>query len=176
MTDIIASPAFTLPETLRSQGFALRREGDPDLPFLIQLYGSTRAHEMARIPWTLDEKNAFLIQQFGAQRLHYYKFYPDAAFDVIEQHGQPVGRFYLHERRTRFNVMDIALMPASRGKGVGTAIITAIQAHAAAYGKGVDLFVDHDNPVMDLYKRLGFTVIGTDPINVEMDWAPDSVR
>lgn len=175
MTDISASPAFVLPETLLLQGFTLRREGDADLPFLIQLFGSTRADEMARVPWTLDEKNAFLIQQFGAQRKHYYHFYPKAAFDVIEQHGRAVGRLYLHEGPTRVNVMDIALMPGDRGKGVGTALMTAVQAYAAALDKGVILFVEPDNPARKLYTRLGFTVIGQDEINVEMDWAPDGV-
>jgi GNAT superfamily N-acetyltransferase len=175
MTDVVACPAFVLPEALQSQGFALRREGDPDLPFLIQLYASTRANELAILPWTQNEKNAFLIQQFGAQRKHYYRFYADAAFDVLWQGERPVGRLYLHERRTRFNVMDIALMPTERGKGLGSAIMLAVQDHAAAFGKGVDLFVERYNPALNLYRRLGFTPIQEDETNLEMEWVPDGV-
>ena len=175
MDDLPATPALVLPESLIAQGFALRRETDADLPFLIQVYGSSRAEEMAMVPWTLDEKNAFLLQQFGFQRRHYYHFHPTAAFDVIEQHGRPVGRLYLDERRIRFHVMDIALMPAERDKGTGTAIMRAIQDHAAARGKGVDLFVEPYRPAYNLYLRLGFTAINDDPVNIEMEWVPDGV-
>lgn len=174
MTDISTSPAFTLPETLLSRGFVLRREGDADLPFLIQLFGSTRT-DLALVPWSRDEKDAFLIQQFGAQRKHYYHFYPKAAFDVIEQNGRPVGRLYLHEGPTRVNVMDIALMPGDRGNGLGTALMTAVQDYAASLGKGVILFVEPENPARRLYTRLGFRELGQDAMNVEMDWTPDDV-
>lgn len=175
MTDIDGPPAFALPEALLSQGLALRPESDADLPFLMQVFATTRADELAIVPWSEEQKRAFLIQQFSAQRKHYYAYFPDTAFDIIELHGTPIGRLYIDERETRVHVIDIVLMPGSRDRGMGTALLTAIQDHARARGKGVDIFVERINPAKTLYDRLGFKVIREDDIYLEMDWLPDGV-
>lgn len=175
MTDIDGPPAFALPEALLSQGLALRPESDADLPFLMQVFATTRADELAIVPWSEEQKRAFLIQQFSAQRKHYYAYFPNTAFDIIELHGTPIGRLYIDERETRVHVIDIVLMPGSRDRGMGTALLTAIQDHARARGKGVDIFVERINPAKTLYDRLGFKVIREDDIYLEMDWLPDGV-
>jgi ribosomal protein S18 acetylase RimI-like enzyme len=175
MTETVGPPAFSLPEALLSKGFLLRPETDDDLPFLMQLFASTRADELAIVPWSEEQKRAFLIQQFGAQRKHYRSFLADTSYDVLERDGVPVGRLYLNERRTRAHIVDIVLMPGSRGKGVGTAIITALQDYARARGKGVDIFVERNNPARSLYDRMAFKVIREEDIYLEMDWAPDGV-
>ncbi len=175
MTATDGPPAFALPEALLSRGLRLRPETDADLPFLMQVFASTRADELAIVPWSEEQKRAFLIQQFTAQRKHYYAYFPDTAFDIIELHGTPIGRLYVDERETRVHVIDIVVMPGSRDGGIGTALLTAIQDHARARGKGVDIFVERINPAKSLYDRLGFKVIGEDDVYLEMDWVPDGV-
>jgi len=167
-----ASPAFSLPAALSSQGYALRREREADIPFLMRLYASTREQELAPIPWTAEQKQAFLASQFHAQRHHYYKYIADCAFDVIERDGAPVGRLYLEARRTQLHVVDIALMPESRRQGLGTAIMQALQAQAAAQGKGVGIFVEKFNPALRLYRRLGFAEVADREVYLEMEWRP----
>ena len=175
MADILKPPAFVLPEALQSTGLALRPETDDDLPFLMQVFASTRTDELALMPWTLDQKQTFLVHQFGAQRYHYRTYFPDAAFDVVERNGRAIGRLYVDERQTRIHIVDIALMPESRGTGIGTALLSAIQDYAATRGKGVDIFVERMNPAKTLYDRMGFKVIREEEIYLEMDWAPDGV-
>ena len=175
MGEFSGPPAFVLPEALLSRGLALRPETDADLPFLMQVYSSTRADELAIVPWTKEQKRAFLVQQFGAQRSHYRAHFPDSAFDLIELRGKPIGRLYLDERETRVHVIDIALIPDNRDAGIGTLILTAIQDRARARGKGVGIFVERINPAKSLYDRLGFKVIREEDIYLEMDWAPDGV-
>jgi ribosomal protein S18 acetylase RimI-like enzyme len=175
MTDTHGPPAFVLPEALLSRGLTLRRETDADLPFLMQLFAASRADELAMVPWTDDQKRAFLLQQFGAQRSHYYSYFPDTAFDIIELDGKPIGRLYLDERRTRVHIVDIALIPGSRDGGVGTAFLAAIQDYARIRGKGVDIFVERMNPAKSLYDRLGFKVVREEDVYLEMDWVPDGV-
>src|SRR4051812_9520739 len=113
MTDIDGPPAFALPEALLSRGITLRPESDADLPFLMQVFATTRADELAMVPWSEEQKRAFLIQQFSAQRKHYYAYFPDTAFDIVELDGKPIGRLYIDERETRVHVIDIVLMPGS---------------------------------------------------------------
>jgi ribosomal protein S18 acetylase RimI-like enzyme len=172
VTTVQAPPAFTLPAALVSQGFALRPETDADIPFLMRLYASTRADELAPIPWTDEQKQAFLAQQFQAQRLHYRNTIEGCVFDILEQRGEPAGRLYLDARQTQLHIVDIALMPDWRGQGVGTAILEALQAAGRAQGKGVGIFVEKFNPALRLYRRLGFTDISDHGVYLEMEWVP----
>ena len=169
-------PAFSLPAALASQGYRLRPETEADIPFLLRLYASTREEELKPIPWSAEQKQAFLASQFQAQRHHYYKYIPDCAFDVIERAGAPLGRLYLEERRTQLHIVDIALMPERRGQGLGTAIMQALQAQASAQGKGVGIFVEKFNPALRLYRRLGFAEVADHEVYLEMEWLPKARR
>jgi ribosomal protein S18 acetylase RimI-like enzyme len=168
--------AFTLPAALLSQGFALRPETEADIPILLQLYASTREEELARVPWSAEQKQAFLASQFQAQRRHYRSYFPDCAFDVIEQHGEPAGRLYLEVRQTQLHIIDITLLPAWRRQGIGTAILEALQAAGRASGKGVGIMVEKFNPALQLYRRLGFTDIADHGVYLEMEWLPDGAQ
>ncbi len=160
-----------VPDGLRAQGIALRREEEADLPFLKALYASTREEEMARLAliWDEGQKQAFLEQQFMAQRLHYQTQIEDCRFAVIERENEPVGRLYLQERQTQLQIVDIALMPVLRRQGVGSALLSALIDAAGRVGKGVGLFVEPDNPAIRLYRRLGFDGIVQTGFYLEME-------
>jgi ribosomal protein S18 acetylase RimI-like enzyme len=168
--------AFALPAVLASQGFRLRPETDDDVPFLQRLYASTRSAELAAAPWSEDRKQAFVADQFHAQRLHYRSTMPDCRFDIVEHEEAPAGRLYLETGRTRLHVVDIALMPRWQGRGTGTAILRALQSASADAGKGVAIFVEKFNPALRLYRRLGFTEIADHGIYLEMEWLPERTQ
>ena len=84
-----------------------RPETDEDLQFLCFLYISTRAEEMAMVPWTDEQKVAFLMQQFAAQRSHYHANYDGAEYLVVLENGDP-------------GLMRIALDEHFAGQGRGT--------------------------------------------------------
>ena len=140
-----ALQTFALPADLASQGFRLRPETDADTPFLMRLYASTREEELRPVPWSDEEREAFLVSQFQAQRHHYRTHIPGCSFDVLERHGKPMGRLYLQARQTQLHIVDIALSDACRGRGIGTAILKALQTAAGAQGKGVGIFVEKFN-------------------------------
>jgi ribosomal protein S18 acetylase RimI-like enzyme len=171
-----APPAFALPAALLSQGYRLRPETDDDILFLMRLYASTREQELASVPWPAEQKQAFLASQFQAQRHHYRTYIEGCAFDVLEHRGVPAGRLYLEVRQTRLHVVDIALLPEWRGKGLGTAILTALQAAGRASGKGVGIFVEKFNPALRLYRRLGFTDVADHEVYLEMEWLPEGAQ
>ncbi len=127
-----------------------------DMPFLALLYRTTREAELAQTPWSESEKRAFIDMQFRAQHEHYQKHYPDALWLIVEQAGRAVGRLYLERWETEHRIIDIALMPAVRGRGMGGAILRDLLEEAAAEGKSVGIHVEKLNPAMSLYRRLGF--------------------
>jgi len=157
-------------------GLAFRPVTDDDLPFLSQLYGSTRADELAPLPWTEAQKADFLAMQFSAQHDHYRRHYPDADFLVIARGGSPAGRLYVDRWAREHRIIDIALMPAHRGQGLGTALMGDLLAEAAAAGKCVTIHVEKNNPAMRLYGRLGFVAIEDKGVYDLMRWAADQVN
>lgn len=165
-----APPAFSLPAALASAGYSLRPETEADLPFLMRLYASTRADELALAGWSAAQKEAFLASQFAAQRHHYRTALAGCRFEVLERDGAAVGRLYLQTRRTQFHIVDVTLLPGCRGRGLGSAILRALQAAAVAEGRGVGITVETSNPALRLYQRLGFAEVADHGVYREMEW------
>lgn len=134
----------------------LRPETAHDIPFLVSLYGTTRADELKLVDWTDEQKQAFVGSQFAAQRAHYREHYPGAKFLVIELEGEPIGRLYLYQMSGEMRIMDIALLPEHRGRGIGAMLLREIHADAAANGDFVSIHVEQFNPALHLYHRLGY--------------------
>jgi GNAT superfamily N-acetyltransferase len=153
-------------------GLSFRPITDADLPFLERLYGSTRVDELALTDWSDAQKAAFIAMQFSAQHAHYQKHYVGSDFFVIERGGEAIGRLYLARWRAEHRIVDIALLPAHRGGGLGTALLADLLDEAAAVGKAVTIHVEKFNPAMSLYRRLGFVAAGEEGAYDLMRWEP----
>src|SRR5690606_24684757 len=134
----------------------LRPIAPADLPFLREVYASTRREELAAVDWPPAMVEAFLDQQFDAQHRYYQASYADASFDVVLVDGAPAGRLYVRRRPEEIRVVGVALLPAYRGGGVGTGLLRALLDEAAARGVPVTIHVEKMNPALRLYRRLGF--------------------
>jgi ribosomal protein S18 acetylase RimI-like enzyme len=150
----------------------LRPATEADAGALLAIYASTRAHEMAVIGWTDEQKAAFLEMQCEAQRRHYVEHYGGASFLVIERDGAPIGRLYLHQGNDDVRVIDIALLPEARGQGIGGALLRDVLAAASARGRRVSIHVEVDNPARRLYERLGFTPVEVRGLYLLMECPP----
>ncbi|MEQ8480949.1 MAG: GNAT family N-acetyltransferase [Hoeflea sp.] len=137
----------------------LRPMTDADMEFLSALYASTREEELSQLPWDAARKRDFLEMQFNAQHAHYQAHYPDAAWLVLEHGKDPAGRLYIEEWPSELRIIDIALMPPFRGRGLGAALLRDIMEKADTAGKAVGIHVEKANPAMRLYRRLGFRTI-----------------
>jgi ribosomal protein S18 acetylase RimI-like enzyme len=133
---------------------------DADQPFLSRLYASTRLDELAPVPWSHAQKAVFLDAQFRAQHFHYRTHYPNAHWLVILAGSEPIGRLYLDRWAEEHRIIDIALLPAHRGKGYGGALMQDLIDEADAAGKAVSIHVEKNNPARRLYERLGFVAAG----------------
>ena len=149
---------------------SLRPIESKDKEFLFLVYASTRMDEMAWLDWTPEQKEGFLQMQSTAQLKHYRLNYPRAEYQIIEQNGVAVGRLIVDRSKNPILLMDIALLPEYRGKGVGTALIQDLMAEAAGRGWSLCLHVETFNPAMQLYSRLGFVKSGEIGIYHEMTW------
>lgn len=148
----------------------LRPATEADREFLLGLYASTRAAELAQVAWEEGAKEAFLEQQFSAQDQHYRANYPGATLDVIEVDGAAAGRLYVYRGEADIRIMDIALAPGFRGRGIGTALLQELMAEARSSGRSLSIHVEMQNPVRSLYDRLGFVPAGEHGIYVLMKW------
>jgi len=149
---------------------AVRPMRDGDWDFVVSLYGSTRADELSRTGWTDEQKDAFIRMQFDAQTKYYAQVYPDMEYAIITHDGADAGRLIVAELEDEFRIVDIALMPAHRGAGIGTALITEVFERARTARKAVRIHVEVFNPAKRLYERLGFTEIENKGVYLQMEW------
>jgi GNAT superfamily N-acetyltransferase len=152
----------------------LRPVGSSDRDFLLHVYASTREEELAPVPWTDTEKTAFIEQQFEAQHSHYREHYAGASLDVVEWDRAPAGRLYVARWSDEIRIIDIALLPEFRGRGIGTRLITQLVDEGRRRRKRVSIHVEKVNPALRLYKRLGFVVVGDRGLHLLMEASPAS--
>src|SRR5258706_6927538 len=141
-----------------------------DRPFLRYVYGTTREEELQRVPWSDEQKANFIDMQFHAQTQHYEDYYPSCEYLVIELEGKGVGRLYIDRREDVIEIIDIALVPGIRGRGIGGMLIQEILDEGKAASLPVRIYVENFNPTRHLYDRLGFRHIDTNALYHVMEW------
>jgi ribosomal protein S18 acetylase RimI-like enzyme len=152
---------------------SLRPATDADAEFLLSVFASTRAEELAQVPWSEAERDAFLRMQFAAQTTHYTQHYAaSSTFEVVLVDGEPAGRLIVHRGPREVRIVDIALLPRFRGRGVGTRLLAPLLEEADAKGLRVSIYVEWNNPALRLYTRLGFVKVGEHGLSLLMDRQP----
>ncbi|GAA4745912.1 GNAT family N-acetyltransferase [Flavisolibacter ginsenosidimutans] len=145
-----------------------------DEEILCQIYSSTRTEELAQLTdWTASQKEIFLRSQFTAQHNYYQNNYGGAHFWVIEYGSQTIGRLYLHTHYegASMRIIDIALLPGWRNRGIGKQILLAIMELAEDTNRSVTIHVESFNRAMKLYKGLGFVLVSqTNGVYHLLEW------
>jgi ribosomal protein S18 acetylase RimI-like enzyme len=167
----VASPALFDWPRAADAGLGFRPIAEADLPLLYRVYASTRAEELAPVPWSEAQKAAFLSIQFQAQHTEYQRNYRNAAWLVILRAGEPVGRLYLDRGDIEHCVIDIAFLPEHRGHGLGAAIMRDLMDEAGRAGKRLSIHVEKFNPALRLYRRLGFQTVEDKGVYDLMHWS-----
>ena len=153
----------------------LRPITEADMDFLLRLYATTREDELKQVPWTDEQKAAFVSQQFHAQHQYWQENYTDTSWDLVLGDGVPIGRLYVARWPEDIRIVDIALMPEHRGGGVGAGLLRGILAEGDATGRKVSIHVEIYNPARRLYERLGFVQAGERGVYHLMERHPASV-
>jgi ribosomal protein S18 acetylase RimI-like enzyme len=150
---------------------SLRPAGEGDEAFLFRVYASTR-DDLLPLIGDAALHEALVQMQFTAQVRHYRQCFPGSGYEVVEAGGKPAGRLWTHRAPSHHRLVDIALLPEFRGRGIGSALIRALLEEAVQIGKPLRLHVEAVNRAVRLYRRLGFAQIGADGVYLEMEWNP----
>ncbi|MDQ6434868.1 GNAT family N-acetyltransferase [Mesorhizobium sp. LHD-90] len=149
----------------------LRPERERDQKFRFELFCNSRPPEWRMAGFDPSLLRQIMRQQFEAQTVSYRAQFPRARFDIIELDGAPVGRIVVNRPGAVVHIIDQAVVPELRGRGIGTCVMENLMEEAAEGGISVRLKVASDNdPSMRLYLRLGFAVIDRTEMYVEMEW------
>jgi ribosomal protein S18 acetylase RimI-like enzyme len=157
-------------ESAKNDSPRLRAATQGDEQFLRAVYAGTRAEELARVPWSDEQKRVFTGMQFAAQDADYRRHYPDAQYSIIEVRGVPAGRLYVDRCEKEIRVIDISLLPEHRRVGIGTKLLRELQDEARTAGKALTIHVEKFNPALRLYQRLGFQQIEDQGVYLFLEW------
>lgn len=150
----------------------LRPAQDADAGFLQALYASTR-DDLRLLPLPLTQVEQLIATQ---QRVHEdgrRAAWPHAEVLILEQDGVAAGKAVLDAAGTDWRLVELALLPALRGRGLGAALLAALQARASAHGAGIGLAVLRTNlAAVRLYERAGFRFAGGNELQHQMVWQP----
>lgn len=148
-----------------------RRAGEDDDAFCHALFGVSRppGEDLALLGARLRE--TLMRQQYEGQQATYRARFPHACFEIVTMDGAPIGRLVIDRSGAVLTVVDIALLPAWRGRGIGTCLMRQVMDEAKAARVAVHLSVRAGNgAARRLYERLGFEPRAGATLDVEMDW------
>jgi ribosomal protein S18 acetylase RimI-like enzyme len=143
-----------------------------DNDLLLHVYASTRQDEMASWGWSAAQQSSFIRMQFDARKRGYAATYPSAENSIISIGDVPAGSLIIVRGPGEIRLVDIALLPEFRGRGLGGEVIRMLIAQAADAGSVLRLSVLRSNRATRLYERLGFIAKGGDEMYCEMECAP----
>jgi ribosomal protein S18 acetylase RimI-like enzyme len=139
--------------------FELRAATAADREPLYQLHRATMRDVVERT-WGWDE---------AWQRAHFESRFAPAALSLLVVDGRAVGMIALQERPAELYVAALEIEPAMQGRGLGTAVMEAVVAQAAARGVPATLQVlELNEGARRLYERLGFRAVGRVEHHIQM--------
>ena len=100
---------------------------------------------------------------------------PDSTTYVIEIDGERAGRLRVVRGPDALDIAGIQLLPAHQGNGIGTYLIEQLLVEAHDAGQAARTRAGADNlRALALYRRLGFTEVGTEDGEVVLESPPPS--
>lgn len=146
MKDIMLLPA----------GIGMRLADAADDAFLFSLFCAARP-ELAHLPLPPAQVEILLAQQYQLQQRGYANQYPQASNWIVEYESQRVGKIMLAELANFVHIVDFVVASGWRGRGIGSAVLSALKDGASAQSLGLSLQVERQNvAARRLYVRFGF--------------------
>ncbi len=158
-------------------GVLLRTARDEDNEHLYQLFCSSNTDLKSIFTGLNDEqKDKILRLQFKARMDQYLNNYAQARFDLIIEKGKVIGNLFIAMEDNEIHLIDITLLTKQRHRGIGSTLLQDIFIEATHLQKPVTLQVQKQNPIINLYKNLGFIEDGNQDIYSQMSWHPATLK
>jgi GNAT superfamily N-acetyltransferase len=151
---------------------SLRPVTAADEPFLLQVYASSRADEMALVPWPEAQKQAFLTAQLNARQQHYEHTYPDARHDIVLVGADPAGSLYVAALPTEIRIVDLTLLPTYHNRGIGSRLLNDLKHEAEKRGIPLTIYVEQFNPSFPIFLHHRFVAGEPQGFYVLLSWTP----
>jgi ribosomal protein S18 acetylase RimI-like enzyme len=146
-----------------ADSFLLRPAIPEDRDFLVDLYVSTRKDEL---PYFGE---ALIRMQYEMRQTHYSIRFPQLIPEIIMVAGQRSGAVQVNRSPEEIRLVDIALLPDFRKRGIGSAILTLLIDEAKRNALPLALTVSKSNVrARRLYERFGFQVTEDLPMDIAM--------
>ncbi|MGN6258720.1 MAG: GNAT family N-acetyltransferase [Solirubrobacterales bacterium] len=149
----------------------LRPAADEDRPFLLRVYASNREPELEASGLPREQWGAFVEHQFAAQS-QAYASYRGTSFEVVLVDGAPAGRLIVARWPEELRIVDIALLPEHRGRGIGATLLRPLLEEADERGVKASIHVERFNPAQRLYARLGFRPVAETGVYLLLERPP----
>ena len=128
---------------------SIRPACDDDKPAIWQCYEEALRHHIEMI-WGWDD---------GWQQQNFDQAFVRLSTQVVEVDGRFAGYVQIDSGVDEDYLSMLVLDPAVRSRGVGARLLTAIQAHSQAHGRGLYLRVFRTNAsARRFYEREGWTL------------------
>lgn len=151
----------------------LRPERAEDAGFLYALFRSSALADLELMPIDDAVKEALVRIQFNSQTATYRSQFPRARFDIVERNGEPIGRLVVDPGEQVGCVVDFALLPNCRSRGLGTSTLQAVLEQFAALKRRVQCKVLAGNGAsLRMCCRVGFVETGVVPPFLQLEWRP----
>ena len=149
-----------------------RAATEDDDVFLFGLFRAVRLPEFAHAPLAPAQLDLLMSIQYAGQKQSYGAEYPGGD-EVVLLDGQAIGRIWLYRGAAEHHLVDIALMPEYRNRGIGSALVKDAIAGARAAGSRLRCSVAATNPgSLRFHQRLGFHVAGRDDLYYDLALEP----
>ncbi len=152
----------------------LRPASTRDEDFFLQLYQSSRGEDLRGLGWDEDRISEFLEMQYEAQGNFHASDFPNASDEVILLDSQPVGRLTVDRRVDEIRLVDLALLPDYRNRGLGSRLIQSLKEEATLQRKPLRLQLIRFNRALGLFERLGFMRTSETGTHFQMEWVSEA--
>ena len=113
-----------------------------------------------------------LAQQLVARQRGHDASHPLARRQILMDGPRPVGRLSVDRAGHPWYLVDLAVLPSARRRGLASELLGRLQVEARAAGAAIELHVAADNPALRLYLRNDFVVTATEGPDLRMSWPP----
>lgn len=145
---------------------------EEDEEFVYQLFSCITTEQLFLQFIEPAEREKLLRMQYEARKNSYQMAYLNAEYSIIWLNDQRAGYYVADIGNIAVHLIDIAVLPEKRKKGICSILTERHQKKASEQGVPCFLHVFKMNPALALYERLGFQIVEDEGIQWLMKWPP----